>query len=82
MTFFNYEILQFLIEKMGSPNDRHDLQKFLQEFKGFCRQSVFEIPHNLLGHSAEKVVYRPTKILRENNQTLQGSSFGPAYETI
>ena len=56
MTFFNYEILEFLIEKMGSLSDKDDLQKFLHEFKGFCRRSVFEIPPNVLGHSAEKVV--------------------------
>ena len=55
MTFFNYEILEFLIEKMGSPNIKDDLLKFLQEFRRFCRRSVFEIPPNVLGHSAEKV---------------------------
>ena len=55
MTFFNYEILEFLIEEMGSPNDKHKLQKFLQEFRRFCRRSVFEIPSNVLGHSTEKV---------------------------
>ena len=56
MTFFNYEILEFLIEEMGSPNDKQKLQKFLQEFKRFCRRSVFEIPPNVLGHSAEKMI--------------------------
>ena len=56
MTFFNYEILEFLIEEMGSLSDKQKLQKFLQEFKRFCRRSVFEIPPNVLGHSAEKVV--------------------------
>ena len=55
MTFFNYEILEFLIEEMGSPNDKQKLQKFLQEFRRFCRRSVFEIPPNVLGYSAEKV---------------------------
>ena len=56
MTFFNYEILEFLIEEMGSPNDQQKLQKFLQEFKRFCRRSVFEIPANVLGHSTEKLI--------------------------
>ena len=56
MTFFNYEILEFLIEEMGSPNDKQKLQKFLQEFRRFCRRSVFEIPANVLGHSAEKMI--------------------------
>ena len=54
MTFFNYEILEFLIEEMGSGSDKHNLQKFLQEFRRFCRRSVFEIPANVLGHSTEK----------------------------
>ena len=56
MTFFNYEILQFLIEQVGSTDDKDNLQKFLREFRRFCRRSVFEIPPNVLGHSAEKVV--------------------------
>ena len=56
MTFFNYEILEFLIEEMGSANDKHKLQMFLQEFRRFCRRSVFEIPANVLGHSTEKVI--------------------------
>ena len=56
MTFFNYEILEFLIEEMGSDSDKHNLQKFLQEFRRFCRRSVFEIPANVLGHSAEKLI--------------------------
>ena len=56
MTFFNYEILEFLIEEMGSDSDKHNLQKFLQEFRRFCRRSVFEIPANVLGHSAERLI--------------------------
>ena len=56
MTFFNYEILQFLIEQVGSTDDKDNLQKFLREFRRFCRRSVFEIPPNVLGHSAEKVI--------------------------
>ena len=56
MTFFNYEILEFLIEEMGSPNDKLKLQQFLHEFRRFCRRSVFEVPPNVLGHSIEKMV--------------------------
>ena len=56
MTFFNYEILEFLVEAMGSPSDKDNLQNFLQEFRKFCSRSVFEIPPNMLGHSEEKEV--------------------------
>ena len=53
MTFFNHEILKKVIEKFGSPTDNQNLQTFLQEFRNFCRRSVFELP---LGHSKEKAV--------------------------
>ena len=81
MTFFNYEILQFLIEQMGSRDDNINLQKFLQEFRRFCRRSVFEIPSNVLGHSAEKVVDQQ-KFWHKNNQAVQGSFFSPVCERI
>jgi hypothetical protein len=56
MTFFNYEILEFVILKKGSPSDKRNLQTFLQEFRNFCSRSVFEIPPTMLGHSEEKAV--------------------------
>ena len=56
MTFFNYEILEFLIETRGSKEDKRALQDYLHEFRNFSRRSVFEIPNNVLGHSSKKVV--------------------------
>jgi hypothetical protein len=56
VTFFNHEILKFLVKRMGSPDDQRNLDSFLQEFTNFCRQSVFEIPATMLGHSTEKAV--------------------------
>ena len=58
MTFFNHEILKFVIEKIGSPDDKHNLQTFLDEFNDFCRRSVFELPSNTLGHSEENAADR------------------------
>jgi hypothetical protein len=87
MTFFNYEILEFLIEEMGSPNDKRNLESFRQEFTNFCRQSVFEIPPNTLGHSEEKAVQQQkfcVKITKEFKVALlvqcnqQATSSNPA----
>ena len=44
MSFFNYEILQFLIEAKGSEDDKVALDKFLKNFKEFCKHHVFEVP--------------------------------------
>ena len=56
MTFFNYEILQFLIETIGSMKDKRALKVYLRDFQYFCRRSVFEVTKSVLGHSIEKAV--------------------------
>ena len=68
MTFFNYEILEFLIENKGSDNDKHNLKIFLQEFSDFCRRSVFELPPNTLGHSKEKAVGKQKFAVKITNE--------------
>ena len=44
MSFFNYEILQFLIERKGSKDDKVALATFLRDFIEFCKRHVFEVP--------------------------------------
>ena len=56
MTFFNYETLEFLVDRKGSKEDKRCIQKYLREFKHFCKRSVFEIPQTLLHHSPEKAL--------------------------
>ena len=56
MTFFNYEILEFLIKTIGSNEDKWALQEYLHEFRCFCRRSVFEVPKSIFGHSSEKAM--------------------------
>ena len=61
MSFFNYEILQFLIEGKGSKDDKVALATFLTNFEKFCRRHVFEVPfttysngHRLDNHKAKQ----------------------------
>ena len=44
MSFFNYEILEFLIEGKGPENDKAALAKFLRNVKEFCKRHMFEVP--------------------------------------
>ena len=44
MSFFNYEILQFLIEGKGSEDDKVALATYLKNFTEFCKRHVFEVP--------------------------------------
>ena len=48
MSFFNYETLEFLVDTKGSKEDKRRIQKYLREFKHFCKRSVFEVPQSML----------------------------------
>ena len=56
MSFFNYETLEFLVDKKGSKEDKRRIQKYLREFKHFCKRSVFEVPQSMLHQSTEKAL--------------------------
>ncbi len=43
-SFFNYEIIQKIIDDYGSAKDKETLKLYLTEFNEFCRRSVFEVP--------------------------------------
>ena len=49
MTFFNYEILEFLIVTIGSKEDKRMLKVYLCDFGYFCRRRVFEVPEKAMG---------------------------------
>jgi hypothetical protein len=55
MSFYNYEILQFLIEGKGSEGDKAALAAYLRNFTEFCKRHVFEVPFTKYsnGHQIE-----------------------------
>ena len=56
MSFYNYEILQFLIQGKGSEADKAALAAYMIKFTEFCKRHVFEVPQLLKysnGHQSE-----------------------------
>ena len=55
MSFFNYEILKYLIERKGSEADKIALAVYLEKFTEFCKRHVFEVPFTTYsnGHQIE-----------------------------
>ncbi|XP_064407558.1 uncharacterized protein LOC135352317 [Halichondria panicea] len=41
---FNYEIVQYLIQLLGSPDDRTQLREYCSALNEFCQRNVFEVP--------------------------------------
>ncbi|XP_064407491.1 uncharacterized protein LOC135352241 isoform X2 [Halichondria panicea] len=44
ISFFNYEIVQYLIELLGSPDDQAQLREYCSAHDQFCHRNVFEVP--------------------------------------
>ena len=47
ISFFNYEIMEHLVEHHGSSDDHKRLEEYLTAFNAFCQRSVFEVPPNV-----------------------------------
>lgn len=54
MMFFNYEILEHIINDLGTDEDKKKLAVYLKDFDQFCKRSVFEVPPNVFGHLHKK----------------------------
>ena len=46
ISFFNYEIMEHLVNHHGSPDDHKRLVEYVTAFNTFCQRSVFEVPPN------------------------------------
>ena len=44
VSFYNYELLQLIINDCGSEEDELAFQNYLEEFRLYCKRSVFEVP--------------------------------------
>ena len=71
ISFFNYQIIEHLIEHHGSDEDHQRLEEYLNAFEAFCQRNVFEIPPNIFCNSQEigkKLVFKCT----DGVSTLEG----------
>ena len=49
-SFFNYEILAFVIKRLGDENDKKNLETYLEHFDNYCKHKIFEVPPGTCGH--------------------------------
>ena len=54
ISFFNYEILEEIINKYGSPADKEKLTDYLLKFNDYCKHNVFEVPQSKFHPSMSK----------------------------
>ena len=64
MSFFNYGILEHVIETLGSDNDKESLAQYKCKFNTFCQRRVFEVSPLRVGVSGtEKLKVKKFAVL-------------------
>jgi len=53
-SFFNYELLEHIIQVFGTPEDKSKLQKYLDDLKKFCQRRIFEVPAHVYGNERKE----------------------------
>ena len=43
-SFYNHEIIEYIVEELGTKDDKAKLKKYREDFTEYCRRSVFECP--------------------------------------
>ena len=43
-SFYNHEIINYIVEELGTKDDKARLEKYREDFTEYCRRSVFECP--------------------------------------
>ena len=44
ISFINYHLLEFIIQEVGTADEKEMLEKYLISFKQYCRRCLFEVP--------------------------------------
>ena len=47
-SFYNYELIHLIVNEYGSEDDRTEFEKYLESFRLYCTNSVFEVPYSVL----------------------------------
>jgi hypothetical protein len=58
ISFFDYELVKFLIRNLGSHNLKKKLEKYKKMFNEYCKRRVIECPDDAFGdvHESEKLI--------------------------
>lgn len=54
MSFFNYEILAYVIRNLGNDCDKENLKQYNEQFQMFCKRKVFEVSPTVFAPSTDR----------------------------
>lgn len=61
-SFFNYEIIEHLIQELGTEEDKQCLQEYISDFKCYAERKVFECPPEVGAQTKEGMIRLVVKL--------------------
>ena len=72
ISFFNYQIIEHIIEHHGAADDSKLLGEYLSELEAFCKRNVFEVPRNVFSSKSRKTAKVFALKCTDRVSTLEG----------
>ena len=86
ISFFNCCVVQLLIAKYGTDDDKKMLSAYEAKFKKFCERSVFEVPQTVFGptpDNGQMLAFKVTdEVTRHLCEVAADISVPPNYPTV
>ena len=66
-SFYNHKIMEYIVEELGTKDDKARLEKYREDFTEYCRRSVFECPFS---SGSEKSSHFVDLIMKVDSDTM------------
>ena len=66
-SFYNHEIVEYIVEELGTAEDKAKLEKYKEDFTDYCRRSVFECPFS---SGSEKSSHFVDLVMKVDSDTM------------
>ena len=72
ISFFNYHIIEHIIDQHGAARDHDWLEEYRQKFSNFCKRNIFEVPRHVFASKSRKTAKVLALKCTEGVSTMEG----------
>ena len=65
-SFFNHDIIEYIVDELGTDTDLATLEKYKNDFTEYCRRSVFECPFSICSKRSSHFVDLVMKVVSDS----------------
>ena len=75
ISFFNHHLLEFVIQELGTVEEKKEFDEYLVSFKDYCKRCLFEVPQYLFDKPLCDEIQFALKVSSEFRKSIHGKHF-------